>query len=334
MTTILIITDNLRDQINGVVTTFKNIESYANDDGYRIVYIDPGQFPHVDCPGYPEVKLSWPIKIGQKIQKINPTYIHIATEGPIGLAAKFWLDSKGYRYNTSYHTKFPEFIKKLYGVPERITYSYVRWFHKRSACVLTTTQTMVDELVSHGFRDNVVAWSRGVDRKIFDSRLRTKKSKTLPILLTVNRVSKEKNLDAFCSLDYPGIKVVVGDGPYRKELEQKYPDVHFAGKKTGTELARYFASADVFVFPSLVDTFGVVIIESLAVGTPVAAFDVPGPKDIIENGVTGYIGPDLKSNINGCLKLDRLAVEQASNIWTWDNCWNIFKDHLTKSRNL
>jgi glycosyltransferase involved in cell wall biosynthesis len=330
MITILIITDNQKDQINGVVTTFNNIEIVAASDGYRFVYLDPRQFNHINCPGYAEVKLSWPWAIGKKIQALQPDYIHIATEGPIGLAARIWLNANGYRYNTSYHTKFPEFLNKLYRIPESITYAYLRWFHKDSNCVLTTTPTMVDELKSHGFVNNVVAWTRGVNRGIFTSKLREPFDLPQPILLTVNRVSKEKNLDAFCSLDFSGTKIVVGDGPYLEELKERYPTVHFVGKKTGVELARYFASADVFVFPSLVDTFGIVIIESLAVGTPVAAFDVPGPKDIITNGVDGYIGPDLTYNVERCLTLDRTQVEQHSQRWTWENCWAIFKNNLIK----
>lgn len=330
---ILVITDNIREQINGVVTTFKNIESYAGSDGYNIVYIDPGQFPYCDAPGYPEVKLSWPRGIGKKIQAIDPEYIHIATEGPLGFAARLYCDSKGIKYNTSYHTKFPEFIKKMYHIPEWITYMYVRWFHKHSGRVLTTTQTMVDDLRQRGFKGDIKSWTRGVDRDVFQSSLRKEKLLGRPILLSVGRVSKEKGLDDFCKLDYPGAtKVVVGDGPYRAELQERYPDVCFAGVKTGRDLAEYFASADVFVFTSRTDTFGVVIIESLAVGTPVAAYPVAGPIDIIENGITGHMSEDLLDSIDICLGLNRYRVEQASLKWTWANCWEIFRDNLVKCR--
>lgn len=330
---ILVITDNIREQINGVVTTFKNIESYAGSDGYNIVYIDPGQFPYCDAPGYPEVKLSWPRGIGKKIQAIDPEYIHIATEGPLGFAARLYCDSKGIKYNTSYHTKFPEFIKKMYHIPEWITYMYVRWFHKHSGRVLTTTQTMVDDLRQRGFKGDIKSWTRGVDRDVFQSSLRKEKLLGRPILLSVGRVSKEKSLDDFCKLDYPGAtKVVVGDGPYRAELQERYPDVCFAGVKTGRDLAEYFANADVFVFTSRTDTFGVVIIESLSVGTPVAAYPVPGPIDIIENGITGHMSEDLLGSIDICLGLNRYRVEQASLKWTWANCWEIFRDNLVKCR--
>ena len=329
---ILVVTDNLRTQINGVVTTFKNIESHARADGFDIVYLDPGQFPHCSALGYPEVKLSWPRGIGKKIQAMDPDHIHIATEGPLGLAARLYCDSRGLKYNTSYHTKFPEFLKKMYHVPESLTYWYMRWFHKHSGRVLTTTSTMVDDLRRHGFYCDIRAWTRGVDRDIFQSSLRKEKLTGRPILLSVGRVSKEKGLDDFCGLDYPGAtKVVVGDGPYRAELQERYPDVCFAGAKTGRELAEYFASADVFVFTSRSDTFGVVIIESLAVGTPVAAYPVPGPIDIIENGITGHMSEDLKASIDVCLGLPRDRVEQVSLKWTWAQCWEIFKKNLIRN---
>jgi len=326
---ILIITDNLRDQVNGVVTTFKNIESLASSDGYDIVYIDPGQFHYCDCPGYPDVKLSWPWGIGKKVEKVGADYIHIATEGPLGFAARCYLDRKGQRYNTSYHTKFPEFLKELYNIPTSITYWYVRWFHKHSGKVLTTTQTMVDDLRSHGFDGDVIPWTRGVNRDIFQSSLRKEKLTGRPILLSVGRVSKEKGLDDFCNLDYPGAtKVVVGNGPYKEELEARYPEVCFAGAKFGKELAEYYASADVFVFTSRTDTFGIVIIESLTCGTPVAAYPVPGPIDILDTGITGHMSDNLNDSIDLCLTYSRERVEHASQKWTWDNCWKIFKNNL------
>jgi glycosyltransferase involved in cell wall biosynthesis len=330
---ILVVTDNLRKQINGVAVTFKNIESYADRDGYDIVYIDPGQFPHCDCPGYPEVKLSLPWSIGSKIKAMDADHIHIATEGPLGLAARLYLDGKGIKYNTSYHTKFPEFLNKMYRIPMCITYAYMRWFHKHSGRVLTTTQTMVDDLTARGFASNIVPWTRGVDRNIFTSSLRKEKLTGRPILLSVGRVSKEKGLDDFCKLDYPGAaKIIVGDGPYRAELQQRYPEVLFVGAKFGTELAQYYANADVMVFASRTDTFGIVIIEALACGTPVAAYSVPGPIDILEQGVTGHMTlDDLRTAVDQCLLLNRTQVEHASSKWSWQQCWNIFRDNLIKS---
>jgi glycosyltransferase involved in cell wall biosynthesis len=327
--TILIITDNLPEQINGVVTTYKNIEALAVLDGYRILYLDPRQFLHFSCPGYPEVKLSLPWQIGKKIEEMDPDYIHIATEGPIGLFARLYLDKRGYRYNTAYHTKFPEFLKDIYHVPLSWTYWYVRWFHKHSGKVLTTTQTMVNDLKHHGFEGNLISWTRGVDRSIFGDDQRSDTVAGRPILLSVGRISKEKGLDDFCRLDYPGAtKIVVGDGPYLENLKERYPEVIFTGARRGRDLAKYYANSDVFVFTSRADTFGIVIIESLACGTPVAAYPVPGPQDIIENGVTGHMSEDLKDSIEKCLTINRQTVKVNSEQWTWQNCWVIFKNNL------
>ena len=256
MKKILIITDNLPDQINGVVTTYSNIEACALRDGYQFVYITPGDFSHFDCPIYNEVKLALPRKMGEKIEEIGADYYHIATEGPVGLWARKYLTKHHIRYNTAYHTKFPEGLYTLLGIPESITWRYIKWFHKHTGRVLTTTESMVRQLESKGLRGNIIPWTRGVDRSVFRPELRTKRAGEV-VLVCVSRVSKEKNLDDFCSLDYFGArKIMVGDGPYRAELESKYPNVEFVGFKRGEELATYYANADVFVFPSRWETFG------------------------------------------------------------------------------
>ena len=327
--TILIVTDNLYDQINGVVTTYKNIEACAIRDNYRVVYLDPGRFRYFDCPGYNEVKIAFPRKVGEILEEIRPDHIHIATEGPVGLRVRQYLDKHGYRYNTAYHTKFPEGLRKLFGIPEAITWPLVRWFHKHSGKVLTTTESMVQELQAHGFDGEIIPWTRGVDRDIFKPDQRTKTLSNGPILVCVSRVSKEKNLDDFCKLDYPNaIKIMVGDGPYRKDLEARYPDVQFVGFKTGTELARYYAMADVFVFPSRWETFGIVMIEAMACGTPVAAYPCQGPEDVIDEGVTGCMNDDLKQAVLDALTLDRIRVWHASSRWSWQRAWEIFRDNL------
>ena len=327
---ILVITDNTPDQINGVVTTFRNIERYAWGDGYHFEYIDPTMFPKRSAPGYPEVKLSWPRGIGEIIDRANLDYVHIATEGPVGLFARVWLDRHGWRYNTSYHTKFPEFIKSIYGIPEFVTYAYVRWFHKHSGKVLTTTDTMVRDLQKHGFRGEILSWTRGVDRGDLCPG-RPRKIKPLdakPTILNVGRVSKEKGLDDLCKLQDRYDVQIVGDGPYRQELENRYPRVEFLGYKQGTELADIYQDADVFCFPSRADTFGLVMIESMSLGTPVAAYPVPGPVDVIEPGITGHMSDDLEYSIERCLGYDRQRVELASHRWTWKHCWDIFKYNL------
>jgi glycosyltransferase involved in cell wall biosynthesis len=327
--TILVITDNVLNQVNGVVTTFTNIEKQAAMNGYVVKFIDPSLFKHFSAFGYPEVKISIPVGIGKHIDDINPDFIHIATEGPVGLAGRYHCNSKGYNYNTSYHTKFPEFLKEIYGIPENITYNYVRWFHKHSGKVLTTTQTMVDDLKSHGFKSDIIPWTRGVDREHLKPLLRQEYDDIT--LLYVGRVSKEKGLDDLCKIECELFKYniqIVGDGPYRKELEEKYPHVNFVGYKKGEDLAQYYKNADVFVFPSRTDTFGIVIIEALAMGTPVAAYYVPGPLDIIDQGITGFMDECLHNAVLDCLTLDRDIIEKQSTKWTWENCWNIFEENL------
>ena len=327
--TILIVTDNLQDQINGVVTTYKNIEACAIRDNYRIVYLDPGRFRYVDCPGYNEVKIAFPRKVGKILKEIRPDHIHIATEGPIGLRVRQYLDKHGYHYNTAYHTRFPEGLRTLFGIPEALTWPLVRWFHQHSSTVLTTTDTMVRELRSHGFDGNVVSWTRGVDRDIFYpvSRWRTKR----PVLVCVARVSKEKNLEDFFELNYTGArKIMVGDGPMLEEYRRRYPAVEFVGYKTGKNLADYYRMADVFVFPSRWETFGLVMIEAMACGTPVAAYPCPGPEDVVDEGITGCLNQSLKQAVKDALMIDRNLVWQGSARWSWDSAWQIFRDNLVK----
>ena len=327
---ILIVTDNLPDQINGVVTTYKNIEACAIRDGYTVDYLDPSRFRHFDCPRYNEVKITLPWAVGKKIEEINPDHIHIATEGTLGLWARAYLSKCGISHNTAYHTKFPEGLKTLFGIPESITWRFVRWFHKHSGKVLTTTETMVKDLKTHGFGGEVIPWTRGVDREIFHPSYPKMFDDGKTLLLCVSRVSKEKNLEKFFELEYPNSrKVMVGDGPMRAEYEKKYPDVQFVGFKTGRDLAIWYANADVFVFPSRWETFGIVMIEAMACGTPVAAFPCDGPKDVIDDGVTGYMDENLSDAVFMCTKLNRETVLEGSQRWTWDNAWKIFKENLT-----
>lgn len=326
--TILVITDNVPNQVNGVVTTFKNLEDHARRDGYSVVYLDPGQFPNFACPGYPEVRLCWPHGISEKIKAIQPDYIHIATEGPVGFFARWWCERNSISYNTSYHTDFPKFLKTMYHVPEGLTYWYLRWFHKNSHRVLVTTKTIEQNLAGHGF-ERMVVWTRGVRRDLTPSWPRTLSMK--PRLLNVGRVSAEKGLDHLAKFDSTEYNiVVVGDGPYMSRAQELLPDAVFVGYKSGQELVDWYAQTDVFVFPSSADTFGLVIIEAMTQGTPVAAFPVQGPIDIIENGVNGYMSWDLEEAVRECLALDREQVKQSSAKWTWEECWRIFRDNLAK----
>ena len=330
--TILIVTDNLPEQINGVVTTYKNIEICAIRDNYRVVYLDPGRFRYVDCPGYNEVKIAFPGKVGKILKEINPDYIHIATEGPVGLCVRQYIDKHNYRYNTAYHTKFPEGLRALFGIPEALTWPLVRWFHKHSGKVLTTTNTMVQELKEHGFTGDIIPWTRGVDRDIFSPALSVGRNTTKKTLVCVSRISKEKNLEAFFELTYPNChKIMVGDGPMLETYRTQYPGVEFVGVKTGQELATYYANADVFVFPSKWETFGIVMIESMACGTPVAAYPVQGPLDVVDEGITGCMNTDLKQAVKDALMLDRNLVWQGSQRWSWDRAWEIFRDNLIET---
>jgi glycosyltransferase involved in cell wall biosynthesis len=326
---ILIITDNLPEQINGVVTTYNNIEVHALLDGYTVDYIHPGRFRHINCPFYNEVKISFARKAGKILKESDADYIHIATEGPLGLYTRKYLTKRSIRYNTAYHTKFPEGLKKIVGMPEKITWKFVKWFHAKSEVVLTTTDTMVKDLKNHGFTGHVIPWTRGVDRTVFSSSLRDEWHGQETILLCVSRVSKEKNLEAFFELDYPNChKIMVGDGPMREQYEKDYPDVEFVGFKTGVELATYYANADVFVFPSRWETFGIVMIESMACGTPVAAYPADGPLDVIDQNITGYMHEDLKVAVENALLIDRKTVEEGSHRWSWEKAWKIFRDNL------
>jgi glycosyltransferase involved in cell wall biosynthesis len=325
---VLIVTDNLEDQINGVVTTYKNIEACAILDGYRFVYLNPGWFHYINCPGYNEVKIAYPRKIGQKIEEICPDHIHIATEGPVGLCARQYLDKHGYRYNTAYHTNFPEGLRKLFGIPEALTWPLIRWFHKHSGKVLTTTDTMVKHLKDHGFEGQLISWTRGVDRSIFNPGQRQKNNDKIQ-LLCVGRVSKEKNLEEFFQLEFPNChKIMVGDGPMMETYRDLYPEVEFVGFKTGLDLAYYYANADVFVFPSRWETFGIVMIEAMACGTPVAAYPCQGPIDVVEIGKTGYLDTDLKNAIDNCLTLPRDIVLENTKKWSWNQAWAIFRNNL------
>jgi len=327
--TILIITDNLPEQINGVVTTYKNIEACALLDDYKFVVLHPGWFSYIDCPKYNEVKLAYPRYMGKKIKEIAPDYIHIATEGPLGCWARKYLSLYNIRHNTAYHTKFPEGLKKLFGIPESLTWRFVRWFHKHSGKVLTTTDSMVAELRAHGFSGEVIPWTRGVDRNIFKPELREEFPSKY--LLCVSRVSKEKNLEDFLELDYPGYqKIMVGDGPMLETYKKKYPDVTFTGFKTGVDLARYYANAEVFVFPSQWETFGIVMIEAMACGTPVAAYPCQGPEDVVEQGVTGFLEENLATAVHRCLGLNREGVLEGSQRWSWQRAWEIFRNNLVE----
>jgi len=327
MKKILLVTDNCEDQVNGVVVTFANIKKHAIDAGYEFHTISPSDFYYFSAPRYPEVKLSIPFSIRSKIEKIDPDFIHIATEGPIGIAAKIYCDIKKYKYSTSFHTKFPEFLNQLYGIPVGVGYGFLRWFHSKSSNILATTKSMKHLLEEKNFSAPIHVWSRGVDRKKLSSSKKRIKSDRLRVLY-VGRVSKEKGLDDLCILEDKFDIQIVGDGPYRQHLQSKYKKVEFVGYKKDAELADYYRLADVFCFPSKTDTFGIVLIEAMSLGLPVAAYPVTGPIDIIEHGISGILGDCLEECIYQAAKLNKQQVKKASAIWTWQKAWEIFIKHL------
>jgi glycosyltransferase involved in cell wall biosynthesis len=264
------------------------------------------------------------------IEAFNPHAIHIATEGPLGFAARWYckVDKRSIPHNTSYHTKFPEYFNKFFKFPTDWGYWFIRWFHKFSTRVLVTNETMMRELSDRGF-ERLAVWNRGVDTTVFNPQRREITGVKKPIILCVSRASYEKGLDDFCSLKIEGNKILVGDGPYLPELKRKYPYVNYAGYKSGVELAQYYASADVFVFPSKTDTFGVVMLEAMACGTPIAAYPVTGPTDIIVNGVNGYMDNNLETAIKYALVCDRKKVYQSSKQYTWSGCTAAFVKNLS-----
>jgi glycosyltransferase involved in cell wall biosynthesis len=335
---ILLITDAWHPQVNGVVTTLSNLVEQAKAHGDTVYVYHPGRCTlRFSLWFYPEITIGIPniSHIRKLLKKQKWDYIHIATpEGTLGFTFSRVCRSLKIPFSTSCHTKFPEFIHSKWPViPVSFGWHLMRYFYKGSSVILTTTDSMVKELKNNGFTQDIQPWSRGVDRSIFYPEKRNPNIDTNVILLCVSRVSYEKGLDDFCKLNIPNAqKILVGDGPYLEELKQKYPDVFFVGKKTGKELGDYYRSATVFVFPSKNDTFGVVNIEALACGTPVAAYPVTGPKDIIEQGVDGYLSDNLVEAIENSRLLDRDIIYERSQKWSWETCYTQFVSILLKAR--
>jgi glycosyltransferase involved in cell wall biosynthesis len=305
--------------------------------GHTVEVIHPGQFKTFPLPTYAEIKVAIGVyePVQDSFKAFEPEAIHIATEGPIGLAARRICVEWKLPFTTSYHTRFPEYISARLPVPLAAGYAYMKWFHKPSGRMMVATPTMRDELIKHGFR-NISAWSRGVDTDTFRPRAPDEcdlfEGLARPIFLYVGRVAVEKNIEAFLGLDLPGTKVVVGPGPQLDELREKYPAVVFKGPKSGDELAAHYGCADVFVFPSLTDTFGLVILEAMAAGTPVAAYPAPGPIDIIPGSGAGALANSptegLREACMECLKLDRAQVRAFAMGFSWRACAEAFLQNL------
>jgi glycosyltransferase involved in cell wall biosynthesis len=320
---ILLATDAWEPQVNGVVRTLTRTVAECRAMGHEVEVISPDQFKTFPLPTYPEIKLAMGAyePVQERFKRFEPEAIHIATEGPIGLAARRICLEWKLPFTTSYHTKFPEYISARLPVPLSAGYAYMRWFHKPSGRLMVATPTMREELAKQGFR-NISPWTRGVDTDLFRPDMaKVFLGLARPIWLSVGRVAVEKNVEAFLQLDLPGTKVVVGDGPQREELEAKYPQAVFRGARFNEDLACHFSDADVFVFPSLTDTFGLVILEAMACGTPVAAFPAPGPIDILPGSGAGSLAKSQTEGLaQACLEaltIDRSAARAYAERFSW-----------------
>jgi glycosyltransferase involved in cell wall biosynthesis len=324
-----LISDAWRPQINGVVTTLTRTCEALEALGHSVEKITPNRFSTWPCPSYPEIRLA--MGCGRKLRRIlddfQPEAIHIATEGPLGLAARRYCRKRGLAYTTSFHTRFPEYVYLRFRIPLAWGYAYLRWFHGQSARVMAATQSLIEELENRGFR-NLALWTRGVDTNLFRPRGKDAITDTRPVFLYTGRVAIEKGIEDFLRLDLPGTKYVVGDGPQRGELQSRYPGVRFVGYQTGEPLAELIAAADVFVFPSRTDTFGLVILEALAAGVPVAAYPVRGPRDVLTDPRVGCLDEDLRHAALEALGLNADDCRRFALSFTWENSARQFLGNL------
>lgn len=326
---VLLATDAWYPQVNGVVRCLDRLRHDARGFGAEIDILSHEGFTTVPLPTYPEIRLALARSsaVARRIEASAPDYIHIATEGPIGHAVRRWCIKAGQPFTTSYHTRFPEYLRARVPVPVDLTYRYLARFHNAGRAVMVTTDALGEELRGRGFH-SVVRWPRGVDHEQFRPRAEKVLDFPGPVSLYVGRVSVEKNIEGFLSLDIPGTKVVVGDGPQREELEKRFPQVRFLGIKHGEELGEVYSSADVFVFPSRTDTLGLVVLEALSSGVPVVALPVTGPRDMIGDAPVGVLGEDLAAGVEAALKLSRDDCRAHALKFSWTECARIFLDHV------
>ncbi len=326
---IAIVTDAWKPQVNGVVTTLGRVGERLEAGGHEVLFLTPLDHATVPLPTYPEIRLSLlpGRRLRQQFIRFRPEAIHIATEGPLGSAARRYCRQRDLPFTTSYHTQFPRYVRLRAPVPVNWTYAWLRRFHGSAVRTLVPTPSMRDELVEHGF-EHLVIWSRGDDTALFRPRDKAFLDLPRPISLYVGRVAVEKNLQAFLELDTPGTKVVVGDGPDRAALSRRFPAAAFTGYRHGEELAAHVAAADVFVFPSRTDTFGLTMLEAMACGVPVAAFPVTGPRDVVRDGITGGLDEDLGRAIERALKVDPAQCLAYARERTWEACAGDFLNHL------
>ncbi len=328
---ILIATDAWHPQVNGVVRTYERLTEELNALGVELSVLAPHEFRTVPCPTYPEIRLAVPglRRLAQRFAAFRPEAVHIATEGPIGWMARRYCRARRLPFTTSFHTRFPEYLAQRFTLPAGWTTAVLRRFHNAGKGLMVATPSLARELEAQGF-ERVLPWTRGVDTGLFRPRS-VRSFGEDPVFLYVGRIATEKNITAFLDLDLPGRKVVVGGGPQLEELRARYPAVLFTGKKTGEELAQCYASADVLVFPSRTDTFGMVLLEAMASGLPVAAFPVTGPVDVVRPGETGVLSEDLRQAALDALHLDRVRVSARAQDFSWESAARLFLANITSA---
>lgn len=327
---VAIVTDAYFPHISGVAFSIQATCKEMEKRGYTVKIISPRDFPLViPAPTYPEIKLTlFPYKqLAKMLDEFKPDSLHISVEGPLGLAARKYANKHGLAFTTAYHTRFPEYVHCRTGIPTSWIYVFARWFHNGSKNTMVASETLKKELEGHGFT-NLAIWNRGVDTEVFNTEDPIALTGERPIFMYMGRVAVEKNLEAFLKLDLPGTKYIVGDGPARKALEKKYPNAVFTGYKFGRELAQHVAAADVFVFPSLTDTLGLVMLEANACGVPVAAFPSQASESVIINGENGVISSDLKQACLDALKLSRTRVHEIALERGWSGPTDLFIQNL------
>jgi len=330
---IMIVTDAWFPQTNGVVNTLSQTAAWLERFGHGVRIVGPREFRTIPCPSYPEIRVAIRPRprLRRSIEEFAPQAVHIATEGPLGFAARRYCLNHGLRFTTSYHTQFPQYLRSRWPIPLWLSYAGMRWFHSAAHCCMVSTPGVERELRARGFR-NLVRWRRGVDTELFRPRSKDFLKLPRPIAAYVGRVAVEKNVDAFLKMPWQGTKIVIGDGPERARLEAQYPGAVYAGFRFGEDLAAHLAAADVLVFPSLTDTFGLVNLEAMACGVPVAAFPVTGPIDVVQDGLTGALEADLARAAERALRVDPKACRDRALQSGWDACAREFESHLIACR--